>query len=96
MTTTDNEANKLTETFYILISDPVAIIKQNPSEGNTSMTYLFDSTTSYSIVSSLKLFTREIFDDKGDKIQTYQGKSIEQHFLKPGVYTVKLTIEDDL
>lgn len=96
MTTVDNEANKLTETYYVLVSDPVAIIKQQPEQGNTSMTFAFDSTPSYSIVSSLKLFTREIFDENGDKTDTFQGKSIKQQFKKPGVYTVKLTVEDEL
>lgn len=96
MTTVDNEANKLTEDFYVVVSDPVAIIKQTPSVGNTSMKFTFDATPSYSIVSNLKLFTRENFDDNGDKIQTYQGKSIQQQFTKPGVYTVKLTVEDNL
>lgn len=96
LTTVDNEANKLTETYYILVSDPVAIVKQQPEQGNTSMTFAFDSTPSYSIVSSLKLFTREIFDENGDKIETFQWKSIKQQFKKPGVYTVKLTVEDEL
>ncbi|MEI6774241.1 MAG: hypothetical protein WCL18_05645 [bacterium] len=64
MTTKDNEENKITETFYILVSDPVAIIKQMPEKGNSSTVFSFDSTPSYSIVSSLKLFTREIFDQE--------------------------------
>ena len=96
MTTIDNEANKITENFYILVSDPVAIIKQMPDQGNSSMVFSFDSTPSYSIVSSLKLFTREIFDQDGNKIDTFQWKSIKQQFKKPGVYTVKLTVEDEL
>ena len=96
ITAIDNESNSITETFYILVSDPVAIIKQQPDKGNTSMTYSFDSTASYSIVSSLKLFTREIFDENGNKVDTFQGKSIQQQFKKPGVYTVKLTVEDEL
>ncbi|MEI6118975.1 MAG: hypothetical protein WCP92_07335 [bacterium] len=72
MTTTDNESNKITENFYVLVSDPVAIIKQMPELGNTSITFAFDSTPSYSIVSSLKLFTREIFDQDGNKVDTFQ------------------------
>lgn len=96
LTTTDNETNKITENFYILVSDPVAIIKQMPEKGNSSMVFAFDSTPSYSIVSSLKLFTRELFDENGNKIETFQWKSIKQQFKKPGVYTVKLTVEDDL
>jgi hypothetical protein len=83
MTTTDNEANKITENFYILVSDPVAIIKQMPEKGNTSIVFAFDSSPSYSIVSSLKLFTREIFDENGNKLETFQGKSIKQQFKKP-------------
>ena len=83
MTTIDNEANKITENFYILVSDPVAIIKQQPEQGNTSMTFAFDSAPSYSIVSSLKLFTWEIFDEQGNKVETFQGKSIKQQFKKP-------------
>ncbi len=96
LTTSDNEANKITENFYILVSDPVAIIKQMPEKGNSSIIFSFDSTPSYSIVSSLKLFTREIFDQEGNKTDTFQGKSIKQQFKKPGVYTVKLTVEDEL
>jgi len=96
LTTTDNEGNKITENFYLLVSDPVAIIKQMPEQGNTSIVFSFDSSTSYSIVSSLKLFTREIFDENGNKIETFQWKSIKQPFKKPWVYTVKLTVEDEL
>jgi len=72
LTTTDNEANKITENFYILVSDPVAIIKQMPDAGNSSITFAFDSSPSYSIISSLKLFTREIFDQNGNKTDTFQ------------------------
>ncbi|MCX6825204.1 MAG: PKD domain-containing protein [candidate division SR1 bacterium] len=96
LTTIDNEANKITDNFYLIVSDPVAIIKQMPEKGNTSITFAFDSSPSYSIVSSLKLFTREIFDQNGNKTDTFQGKSIKQQFKKPGVYTVKLTVEDEL
>lgn len=96
MTTTDNEANKIVENFYILVSDPVAIIKQMPEKWNTSIVFAFDSSPSYSIVSSLKLFTREIFDENWNKMDTFQGKSIKQQFKKPWVYTVKLTVEDEL
>ncbi|HBB04071.1 TPA: hypothetical protein DCZ39_04210 [Patescibacteria group bacterium] len=83
MTTIDNEANKITDNFYVLVSDPVAIIRQMPEKGNTSITYAFDSSPSYSIVSSLKLFTREIFDENGNKTEIFQGKSIKQQFKKP-------------
>lgn len=96
ITTVDNEANKIVENYYVLISDPVAIIKQMPEVGNSAITYSFDASPSYSIVSSLKLFTRDVFDQNGIKLDTFQGKSIKQQFKKPWVYTVKLTVEDEL
>ena len=94
--TTDNEWNIISEQYFIIISDPVAIIKKTPEEWNTSNTFTFDSNASYSVVSSLKLFTREIFDNKWDKIQTFQWKNIKYQFKQPWSYTVKLTVEDEL
>ncbi len=92
----DNENNKTTETFDLIASDPVAIIKQTPEKWNTSTVFGFDASTSYSVVSSIKLYTWEIFDQNGNKLETYQWKDIKQQFKKPGFYTVKLTIEDSL
>ena len=96
LTTTDNENNIVSESFSITVSDPVAIIKQTPTEGTTSTTFSFDASSSYSLTSRLKLYTREIFDSNGDKIDTFQGKSIKKQFTRPGNYMVKLTIEDEL
>ncbi len=94
--TTDNEWNGISEQYFIIISDPVAIIKKNPEQWNTSNTFTFDSSASYSVVSSLRLFTREIFDNKWDKIQTFQWKNIKYQFRQPWSYTIKLTVEDEL
>ncbi|MDD3262284.1 MAG: PKD domain-containing protein [Candidatus Absconditabacteria bacterium] len=96
LTVFDNENNKTTETFDLVSSDPVAIIKQIPEKGNTSTAFGFDAGTSYSVVSSIKLYTWEIFDQNGNKLETYQGKDIKQQFKNPGFYTIKLTVEDSL
>ncbi|MHA1692045.1 MAG: hypothetical protein ACTSU7_10465 [Candidatus Heimdallarchaeaceae archaeon] len=32
LTTIDNETNRVTETYYLVVSDPVAIIKQSPEQ----------------------------------------------------------------
>jgi hypothetical protein len=32
MTTTDNETNKVTESYTLVASDPIAIIKQTPEK----------------------------------------------------------------
>ena len=96
LTVSDNENNNITEKFFLLVSDPVAIIKRSPEWWNTSITFSFDSSPSYSIVSNIKLYTREIFDENWDKIDMIQWKSIKKQFKKPGLYIVKLTVEDDL
>ncbi len=96
LSVTDNENNITSEKFDLIASDPVAVIKQQPEKWTTSTIFLFDASPSYSVVSSLKLFTWEIFDQNGNKLETYQGKDIKQQFKKPGFYTIKLTVEDDL
>lgn len=96
LTTKDNEGNAVSESYYLVVSDPVAIIKQIPSKWTTSTTFSFDAAASYSIVSTLKLYTWDLYDENGNKIDTYQGQSIKQSFKKPGAYTVKLTVQDQL
>jgi len=62
----------------------------------TSTTYSFSAAASYSLTSRIKLYTREIFDSDGVKLDTLQGKEIKKLFKKPGNYTVKLTVEDEV
>lgn len=96
LSTKDNENNTVYETFSIIVSDPVAVIKQSPSVGTTSTQFSFDSNASYSLVSRLKLYIWEIFNAKGDKIDTIQGKTLKKQFSQIGNYLVKLTVEDQL
>jgi len=95
LVTTDNETNKVTETYYLVVADPIAIIKQTPDIWNTSSTFAFDASASYSVLSQLRLYTWEIYDQEGNKLEVFQGKSIKQNFKRPGAYTVKLTVEDE-
>jgi len=37
-----------------------------------------------------------LYDQNGNKIDTYQGKNIKQQFKTPGFYIIKLTVEDEL
>lgn len=96
LTVYDNERNLISEKFSLSISDPVAIIQQTPEKGNTSTTYSFNAGASYSLTSRIKLYTRELFDSEWAKLDTLQGKTIKRQFKKPGNYTVKLTVEDEM
>ena len=53
----DNESNTTSEDYIMVVSDPVAIIKSTPDKGNTSTTFSFDGSPSYSVLSSLKMYT---------------------------------------
>lgn len=95
LTVFDNQNNQLTEKFSLAISDPVSLIKQIPEVGDTSVSYTFDGSTSYSITSRLRLHTREIFDNNGNRSDTFQGKTITKQFSRPGTYVVRLTVVDE-
>ena len=92
----DNEWNVISEEYSIVLADPVAIIKKTPEEWTTNNTFTFDASSSYSVTSTIRLYTREIFDSNGNKKATYQWKSIKYQFLEPWSYTVKLTVTDNL
>lgn len=95
VTTVDNEGNKLSEVFDLIVADPVALIKVSPKEWNTTTLFSFDASTSYAVVSRIRLYTWEVFDQEWNKLFTLQGKNFKQDFKQPGMYTVKLTIEDE-
>lgn len=95
LTAEDNELNSISETYSIVLADPVAIIKKTPDEWTTSNVFTFDASASYSVTSSIRLYTREIFDSNWNKKTTYQWKSMKYQFLEPWNYTVKLTVTDN-
>lgn len=94
LSTTDNEGNTVPETFYLYISDPVTIIKQYPEEWDTSTSFTFDGSASYSITNRLNTYLWEIFDENGDKIKMEQWKKMAKKFTKPWNYLIRLTVTD--
>lgn len=80
---TDNENNSIKKTFLLTISDPIAVIRQTPEVGDTETEFAFDASASYSVNSSLRLYTWDIFDENGDRIITTQRKQVKQIFSKP-------------
>lgn len=92
----DNEGNSITKAFLVAVSDPIAIIKQSPENITTSTMWNFDASASYALNSRIRKYNWEVFDDKGDVIFLTQQKSFTRQFTKPGLYTVKLTVTDEL
>ena len=97
LTVRDNEGNSTSKEYQLVVSDPVATIRQAPANGgNTSTTYSFDASTSYSVISNLKTFSRTIYDEKGNIIESIQNqKTIQKRFPGPGNYTVVLRVIDE-
>jgi len=92
----DNENNKITEKYTLSVSDPVAFIRFSPEEGTTSDTYSFDASASYSLTSRVKTYQWEITDPAWAKIDVLETKQLKRKFSSPGIYTVKLTVVDEL
>ena len=103
LTTNDNEKNEVSQTYSIVLSDPVSVIKQTPEQWSTSSTYNFDWSASYSITNRLNTYYWEIFDanwwdEHGDPVKWWNGKKISINFWTmkkmPWTYLVRLTTTD--
>ena len=103
LTTNDNESNAVSQTYSIYMSDPVTVVRQTPSRWDTSTTFNFDGSASYSIISKLNTYYWEIFDanwwsEHWDAIKWGNDKKISINFSdlkkKPWNYLVRLTVTD--
>lgn len=101
--TKDNENNTVYQTYSLYVSDPVTIIRQTPVNWDTSTTYNFDWSASYSITSKLSSYFWEIFDANGwdehwDPVKTSNEKKTSINFSslkkRPWNYLVRLTVTD--
>lgn len=91
----DNENNRVSEKFKVSISDPVAIIRQNPSVGSTSTEFTFDGATSYAITSRIKTYQRTVTDPNWNQTDRTEWKEFKRKFLIPWMYTIRLTVIDE-
>jgi PKD repeat protein len=96
LTTFDNENNQISSSFPLVVSDPVATIKATPDQGTTSTHFIFDGWNSYAVSSKLKTYKREVYDPDWRLNDTIQARQINKQFSKPWLYTVKLTVVDEL
>jgi len=92
----DNEGNTTSKSFLLAVSDPIAIIKQTPEKISTSTIARFDGNASYALQSRIKQYNWELYDEEGEKLFASQSKDFSRQFTKPGSYTVKLKITDEL
>jgi hypothetical protein len=94
--TTDNENNITSKNYLVAVSDPIAIINKSTENITTSTIVKFDSSASYSIQSRIRKYSREVFDEAGEKIYAIQTRDFSKKFDKPGTYTVNLKVIDEL
>lgn len=92
----DNEWNTIAKSFLVAVSDPIAIIKQTPETITTSTLATFDAWASYALNSRIRKYSWEVFNDTWDIVFVTQQKSFIRQFTKPGSYTIKLTVTDEL
>ena len=101
--TKDNQNDTVSETYSLYLSDPVAIMKQSPSNWTTSTTFNFDGSASYSITNRLNSYLWEVFDANGEvdnwtRIHMSQWKKMSINLWekqkRPWNYMVRLTVTD--
>lgn len=92
----DNESNVITNTYKLIVSDPIATIKFSPDQWTTSTLYWFDASLSYSIQSRIKTYKWTIFDPDWNSMDSFETKNFQKNFTKPWNYTVKLTVLDEM
>lgn len=92
----DNTGKTVKKIFKLIVSDPVAIIKTTPLEGNTNTKFSFDANTSYSSKWRIINYKWTLTDPTGKKIDSFESKKFQQSFKEPGFYTIKLEVADDL
>lgn len=96
LSTRDNTNASSNEVFTLVLSDPVAKIKTSTLDGTTSTNFAFGGDTSYGVSSQIVQYTRELLDETWNKLYTSQEKNIKYNFLNPGIYTVRLTVKNQL
>lgn len=92
----DNESNRLKEKFEVSVSDPVALIRTSPKEGNTTTEFHLDASASYSITSRVSKYKWNVIDPNGQQVDAVEGRDFKRKFTLPGVYTLELVVTDEL
>jgi len=91
----DNTKKKISKTYKIIVSNPVALLKVTPKSWNTSTKFKIDGGMSYSVRWKIKLYKWTIIWPNWNKIYTAEwSTSFSYKFKLPGIYSIKLEIED--
>ena len=91
----DNTRKRFSKTYKVIVSNPVAIVKVSPKLWDTSTKFTIDGGSSYSVNWNIKLYKWTIVWPNWNKIYTSEwNTSFSYKFKLPGVYSIKLEIED--
>lgn len=91
----DNTWKAIEETYRVIVSNPVSLIKIWPETGNTSSKFIIDGSPSYSVNWKIDNYKWTIVWPDGSRIDSFQWKkNFEYKFNKPWIYAITLEVQD--
>lgn len=92
----DNQNNTVERSFPLIVEDPVSKANIEPQEWDSSTTFNFDASPSYSVRSTIENYSWTIFDPDGDEMEEIQQRSFDRIFEQPWTYSLRLSVSDAL
>ncbi len=91
----DNTGKEISKTYKVIVSNPVALVRVYPKIGDTSTKFKIDGWRSYSVNWKIKTYKWTIVWPNWNRIFTSEWEtSFSYKFNLPGIYSIKLEIED--
>lgn len=94
VTVKDNFKDIHIRRFKVLVKPVLAKFEITPKEGNLNQKFVFDSSRSEPSADKIVEYLWQIDDQDGKRVIESAEKRLEYVFLKPGKYTINLTIRD--
>ncbi len=91
----DNTWKTIKETYEVIVSNPVSLIKVSPESWNTSSEFTIDGSPSYSVNWKINNYKWTLVWPDGSRIDSFQNKkNFTYNFNKPWIYAITLEVED--
>lgn len=91
----DNTWKKIEQTYKLIVSNPVALIRVSPQSWNTSTNFSIDWSLSYSINWNIDKYRRSIVWPHWSQIDSFENKkNFKYKFTTPWIYAITLEVRD--